>query len=95
MPDYKNILIAKDFEGEFIPEVPVYVFNPLEIAGTAFLFLSGTDLFAFISAEFEIGNFYVDFHRTNKTIDILLLMEYDKKGLGYGRIKDQMITYLR
>lgn len=94
MPDYKNILVTKNYTGEFHTEVPVYVFNPLEIAGTAYLFLSGTDLYAFISSEFEIGNFYLDFHRTNKTIDILLLMDYDKKGSGFGRIKDQMITYL-
>ena len=94
MPAYKNILVAKDYSADFKPEVPVYVFNPLEIAGTAFLYLSGTDLYAFISSDLDIGNFYLDFHRTNKTIDILLLMDYDKKGSGYGRIKDQLISYL-
>ena len=46
MPDYKNILLSKNYNGSFYAEVPVYVFDPLEISGKANLFLIGNDLYA-------------------------------------------------
>ena len=90
MPDYKNILLSKNYNGSFYAEVPVYVFDPLEISGKANLFLIGNDLYANITSESDIKNYYLDFHRINKNIDILLLMNYDKREAGLGRIKDQI-----
>jgi hypothetical protein len=92
MSDYKNILVSKDYNGTFYSEVPVYVFDPLEISGKANLYLIGNDLYADITSETDIGNYYLDFHRINKNLDILLLMNYDKRQVGLGRIKDQVVN---
>src|SRR5689334_23497063 len=90
MPKYLNVLVSKDFQGTFNKTVLVYIFDPLEFSGEAILYLIEKDLYADITSEIEIGDFYLDYHSTNKNIDILFLMNYDKRNKGFGRIKDQV-----
>jgi len=94
MPKYLNVLVSKAFQGTFNKSVLVYIFDPLEFSGEAILYFIENDLYADITSEIDIGEFYMDYHSTNKNIDILFLMNYDKRNKGLGRIKDQLNNLL-